>query len=87
MGLNATFNNNSNLNARFSAATTFGASIDSTVYVPMLEEYEGPYTVTPSEDTQTLGTEGFHMARDVTINPIPSNYGRITYNGSILTVS
>ncbi len=87
MGLNATFQNNDNLNARFSAATTFGASIDSTVYVPVLEEYQGPYEVTPSGQTQTLGTNGFHMAHDIKINPIPSNYGLITWNGSILTVS
>ena len=51
------------------------------------EHYEGEYTVTPSSETQTLNTTGFLMDGDVVINPIPSNYGLITYNGAVLTVS
>ena len=51
------------------------------------EPYEGSYTVTPTSGTQTLPTNGKLLARDLTINPIPSNYGLITWNGSTLTVS
>ena len=51
------------------------------------ETYAGPYTVTPSEETQVLPTQGMAMANNVTVNPIPSNYGLITWNGSTLTVS
>lgn len=49
--------------------------------------YTGAYEVTPTQSTQTLATNGRVMTADVTVNPIPSNYGLITYNGSILTVS
>ena len=49
--------------------------------------YEGPYTVTPTQSTQTLNTNGFVMDNNVKVNPIPSNYGLITWNGSFLTVS
>lgn len=53
--------------------------------------YPSPYTrayeVTPTQETQTLPTEGLMMSHDVVINPIPSNYGLITWNGSTLTVS
>lgn len=49
--------------------------------------YEGAYTVTPSLQTQTLQTYGKTMLDNVTINPIPSNYGLITWDGSHLTVS
>lgn len=49
--------------------------------------YEGPYEVTPGEDTQTLATDSLYMRGSITINPIPSNYGLITWNGSTLTVS
>lgn len=49
--------------------------------------YEGDYNVTPSDEAQVLETSGFRMTGDVTINPIPSNYGKISWNGSILTVS
>lgn len=56
------------------------------VYADM-PEYEGEYTVTPTQQTQVLQTHGKRMTRDVTINPIPSNYGLITWNGATLTVS
>lgn len=49
--------------------------------------YTGETTVTPSSETQILQTKNFRMTENVTINPIPSNYGLIGWNGSILTVS
>ena len=49
--------------------------------------YTGSYTVTPSSETQTLHMEGMRASHDVTVNPIPSNYGLITWNGSTITVS
>lgn len=51
------------------------------------EAYTGEYEVTPSSETQTLDTTGKRMTRPVVVNPIPSNYGLITWNGSFLTVS
>lgn len=51
------------------------------------EDYTGAYEVTPTQQTQVLLTDHLMMSDNVTINPIPSNYGLITYNGSILTVS
>lgn len=51
------------------------------------EAYIGEYEVTPSFETQTLDTTGKRMTRPVVVNPIPSNYGLITWNGSFLTVS
>lgn len=88
MPLRATFNEgNRNLSASFLNADTLDASLNSTVYVPVLDPYPGPYEVVPSDVVQTLQTRGLAMAQNVTVQPIPSNYGRITYNGSILTVS
>ena len=52
-----------------------------------LPPYTGPYTVTPTQSTQTLSTTGKRMTGNVTINPIPSNYGLITWDGSVLNVS
>lgn len=49
--------------------------------------YTGETTVTPTQSTQTLQTSGYVMEDNITINPIPSNYGLITWNGSVLTVS
>ena len=49
--------------------------------------YTGAYTITPGDAAQVLATNGKRMTGDVTINPVPSNYGRITWDGSVLTVS
>lgn len=49
--------------------------------------YTGSYVVTPTQATQVLATNGKRMTDNVTINPIPSNYGLITWDGSTLTVS
>lgn len=49
--------------------------------------YTGTYEVTPSEYEQVLMTEDRRMTADVVVHPIPSNWGRITWNGSYLTVS
>lgn len=45
-------------------------------------------TVTPTQATQTVtADEGYDGLGTVTVNPIPNNYGLITYDGSKLTVS
>lgn len=51
------------------------------------DPYTGIYEVTPSAETQTLLTKNYRMTDNVVINPIPSNYGLITWNGATLTVS
>lgn len=51
------------------------------------EPYAGPYEVTPTQSTQVLATEDLRMVQNVTVNPIPSNYGMISWDGSVLTVS
>lgn len=51
------------------------------------DKYEGDYVITPSSEVQTLHTSLLSMTDDVTINPIPSNYGLITWDGSTLLVS
>ena len=49
--------------------------------------YDGPTEFTPSASVQTEHTAGTVVLTDITINPIPSNYGLIAYDGSVLTVS
>lgn len=55
--------------------------------VAPIPPYEGSYTVTPSAQTQVLETNGLRMTGDVTVEPIPNNYGLITWDGTVLTVS
>lgn len=49
--------------------------------------YSGTIDVTPSEERQTLSTAGYMLQADIVVEPIPSNYGLITWDGTTLTVS
>lgn len=49
--------------------------------------YKGAYEFTPTRETQVISIDHKEALQDITINPIPQNYGLITYNGSVLTVS
>ena len=51
------------------------------------EQYAGDYTITPSAEEQILVTRNLRMTDNITDNPIPQNYGLITWNGAFLTVS
>ena len=52
-----------------------------------LPVYHGTYEITPSDSAQTLNTANMVLNDNIVINPIPSNYGLISWNGSALTVS
>ena len=49
--------------------------------------YSGATEFTPTDSPQTIEAAGFLFTENITINPIPSNYGLITWNGATLTVS
>ncbi len=68
-------------------ASEYDFTMDTPIQIVQGDPYTGDYEVTPSSETQTLSTNGLFMQADVIINPIPSNYGLITWNGSTLTVS
>lgn len=49
--------------------------------------YEGATVFTPTRQTQTVVTARKVVLDNITINPIPRNYGLVTYNGSIITIT
>ena len=49
--------------------------------------YDGAYEWTPTQSAQTIEIANKKALEDIIINPIPQNYGLITWNGSTLTVS
>ena len=82
------------LHVEESAGATLHVSEDSTslkiggqFYAIDAPYYRGDYEITPTQSTQILEMEGMRAAHNVVVNPIPSNYGLITYNGSVITVS
>lgn len=61
--------------------------VGTEIRAAVTERYDGPYQVTPGQAAQVLQTSGKVMGDNVTVEAIPSNYGLITWNGSVLTVS
>lgn len=51
------------------------------------EQYTGAYEITPTGEAQTISVKDKLMTGNIVINPIPNNYGLITWDGSTLTVS
>ena len=87
----ARINARASLNGGVSASATVGASaIRASASIGKnqnLNPYTGDYVFTPSEETQTIPILGKTATMDITINPSPSNYGLITWDGSVITVS
>lgn len=65
----------------------YDLSVDTAIETITGDHYDGPVEVTPTQETQTLATQGLFVDENIVINPIPSNYGLITWDGSVLTVS
>ena len=52
-----------------------------------IESFDGAYEYTPTRETQVVLIGDKKATDNITINPIPNNYGLITWDGSALTVS
>lgn len=75
----------SSLHLRVDETAPVRLSVGAEMYGP--PSYTGPVTVIPSQSAQVLGTAGRALFSDITIEPIPSNFGLITWDGSTITVS
>ena len=49
--------------------------------------YTGETEFTPTQSVQVAFTGGKVVLDNITINPIPSNYGLVTYHANIITIS
>ena len=70
----------------FSDSPRFDFDVGTIIY-GTVDEYTGAYEATPTQSMQLFATEGKRMLHDFTVNPIPHNYGLITYDGSTIRVS
>ena len=68
-------------------ALSFGVESPIVVQAVTIPVYEGAYELTPTAEQQTIPVHGYRFEQDLVIDPIPSNYGLISWDGSTLTVS
>lgn len=64
-----------------------GSEIGTTTTISDWPFYTGPYEVTPTQHEQVLFSKDMVLRENVVVNPIPSNYGLITWNGVFINVS
>lgn len=50
------------------------------------KQYTGEYEFTPAENTQIISINGLVATKNITINPIPNDYGRVIWDGVTLTI-
>lgn len=69
------------------SSASFRMGVGAVYAMSTVDDYEGVYEYTPSEEMQTVEIEGLKATENIIINPIPPNYGLITWDGTTLTVS
>lgn len=87
MSFHATFSGGESFRATFATDGNLKASFDKFIEVPVVDYYTGDYNITPTAQQQTIPIIGKTARQNITVGPIPQNYGLITWNGSTLTVS
>ena len=63
------------------------AELTTVVWAKDHDYYQGDLEFTPTDETQTIATKDLVLSDDIIINPIPSNYGLISWNGRGILVS
>lgn len=60
--------------------------LDTKIVLVGGEHYHGPYEFTPTNRQQVIPIGGQVADLNIVINPIPSNYGKVSWNGSFLKI-
>lgn len=84
--IKGTLSGNGTLTGSVSSAGTLSGSL-SVPSAAGVERYEGEYEFTPSSQIQMIEISGKMAADNIIINPVPSQYGLITWDGTTITVS
>lgn len=78
--------NVSTFNAEFTSTNNFDAVFDTVVEIAP-DPYIGQYEFTPADEQQTINIKKKVATDNIIINPIPSNYGKIAWDGVGIRVS
>lgn len=87
MSFKATFRAQPRFEATFRPQESIKATFRDYIVVPVAEWFDGDYSITPTTQEQTIPISGKTGRRDIVVGAIPQNYGLVTWDGSVLTVS
>lgn len=86
MSFNATFGSDLTFSASFSSTESVDAEFGAHILVPVTDYYDGEYEITPGEQAQTIPVIGKTAKRNIVVDAIPADYGRLMWSGTKLTV-
>lgn len=66
-------------------ATATYKSIKEIAVTP--DRYDGAYEIEPQAQPVEVAVGGYYVPHNIIVKPIPNNYGKITWDGTTLTVS
>ena len=87
MAIKLTVNTNTEAVLNITGSENIGLDAEPSIVIDRTTVYDGAYEWTPTDALQTIEIANKKALENIKINPIPSNYGLITWNGSTLTVS
>lgn len=70
-----------------STNSTVLMNIKTVIEIVQTNPYTGEYHFTPGDEEIVVETTDKYLSENIIIDPIPSNYGHISWNGSVITVS
>lgn len=74
-----------NISGSLSPPSNISGELSIPTYVDV-DVYDGITEVTPTTEQQVLQTYNKTVTRNIVVNPIPEDYGRLLYSGHTLTV-
>ena len=80
------FSIDSSFDASMQDSGSFGANFGTFIRGGDADIYTGSYEFTPADNPQTILISNKTATSNIVINEIPSNYGKISYDGSALMV-
>lgn len=87
MAITLTIAENEAVSLSVAGTESVGLTAEPHIVVDRSIIYDGAYEWTPSESVQTIEIANKKALDNIKINPIPSNYGLITWDGTTITVS
>ena len=81
------FYTDSSLGRVFPAGTVMASDITFLPITDLYPRYVGPTSVTPFQGEYVFQTAGKIVSQNIVVNPIPSCYGLVTWDGSKLLIS
>lgn len=87
MAIKLTVNTNDAVTLNVAGTESVGLSAEPYIVVDRTIVYDGSYEWTPTDEIQTIEIAGKKAIDHIKINPVPQNYGLITYDGSGIRVS